>query len=334
MKLFRPHVYHRRNILLLFALFIIALISRFYYQADQLQTLQSQLSSYFHSLCAGSTFWRSFSQTLVAAKPDCGKPNLSHKAGALNRFHAGWQTDESKNRIEMLGEDVVSMRYSHSLFLEMLETRAPKLEYTKGTKGTVTSAGGDYFPVPVVSLLMLRRTGSTLPVEVLVASEEEYEPQICEVVYPALNAKCIVLSRILQRSRNSIPLSGYQLKIFAILFSSFDDVLFLDADNFPCNHPNPSFPRSRIYPHTSFSGPISGLRHFPPILVKLQVSPPSSCKADRRQTRDKSSCRNPRMRKRLCWLHTTTHTGIGTTLYKPKAARDKRIKKLLLLRPW
>ncbi|THC97347.1 hypothetical protein EYZ11_003181 [Aspergillus tanneri] len=110
--------------------------------------------------------------------------------------------------------------------------------YRNGTKGIVSAAGGHYMPTFVVTLRMLRRTGSTLPVELFMRDYQEYEPYVCEVVLPPLNARCIVLSEILPVERNYHDTTeDFQLKSFAILFSSFESILWMDADCIPVHDP-------------------------------------------------------------------------------------------------
>lgn len=277
MKLFQPSlspVAYKRNIPIILALLVVVSVYQFYHSqlsfSTTYQDFKSSLpnlpelphfslpdwnnlphiTSPFHSTkpCPGSNFWKEFAPLLVAGKPKISRQEdeeavkLTLKAPTQPRFHPGWETSQPKNRLEVSDQDVSALHKSHEIFLSSLcipDEHLPKLEYTPGTRGIVTSAGGDYFPVLLVSLLMLRRTGSNLPVEVLVASEDEYEPLICETVLPALNATCIVLSRILLTSRahSGLVITGYQLKIFAILFSTFEDLLFLDADNFPVHPP-------------------------------------------------------------------------------------------------
>ncbi|KAK6601943.1 Alpha-1,2-mannosyltransferase MNN23 [Botrytis cinerea] len=141
------------------------------------------------------------------------------------------------DHIIMDEKDIQVMRRSHTWFVDQLMQNAPKLEFKQGTQGIVTSAGGDYFPPLLISLEFLRRTGSTLPVEVFLATPDEYEPLICETILPSLNAKCLILSDIIDQHELPFSFSGYQLKAFAIIFSSFESVLFLDADNFPVYSP-------------------------------------------------------------------------------------------------
>jgi alpha 1,2-mannosyltransferase len=141
----------------------------------------------------------------------------------------------------MTDEDVTSMQESHSSFVDHIINDPPALNFETGTRGIVNSAGGAYFPALLVSLLMLRRTGSTLPVEIFLATQSEYEFQACSTTFHALNAKCIILSTFLTNPTLNFSLENYQIKISAILFSSFEEVLFLDADNFPIHPPEQLF---------------------------------------------------------------------------------------------
>ncbi|KAI5286749.1 hypothetical protein KEM52_001880 [Ascosphaera acerosa] len=100
--------------------------------------------------------------------------------------------------------------------------------------------------VLITSLHMLRQTGSTIPVEVFIADESEYDPFVCDKLLPSMNATCINLSDVLAASPLRDGLKKYQFKIFSMLFSSFEDVLFLDADCFPLRDPVDLFD-SQVY---------------------------------------------------------------------------------------
>ncbi|EPE03986.1 alpha- -mannosyltransferase [Ophiostoma piceae UAMH 11346] len=93
------------------------------------------------------------------------------------------------------------------------------------TRGIVIVGGGKFNVILSVSLRFLRRAGTTLPVEVFL-TEGEYEKDVCENLFPSLNATCRVYPKMHKPVNN-----GFQLKSFALLFSSFDEILFLDADN-------------------------------------------------------------------------------------------------------
>ena len=184
-------------------------------------------------------FWRSFEPLLSSNPPNCPSPEREHDAKATG-FYANFDIPRP-NLTYMADEDIESMRRSHVNLVEGISSTTPRMAYSPGTRGVVTTAGGDYLPVLIISLRMLRRTGSILPMEVFLASSAEYEGNICTDVLPALNARCIILSDILDAVPTSQPITHYQLKSFAMLFSSFEELLFLDADSFPIHAPEELF---------------------------------------------------------------------------------------------
>ena len=180
-------------------------------------------------------FWASFQTLLESNKPNCSPPKSKGSSGAI-----GFNPTDGAPRpdlLEMSDMDVGKMRQAHSKVVHKLNTDPPKMVYTPGTRGIVSTAGGTYLPILVISLRMLRRTGSKLPMEVFLADSTEYESYICETVLPELNAKCVVLSDILDKTPYSVSITHYQYKVMAILFSSFEELLFLDSDAFPIHEP-------------------------------------------------------------------------------------------------
>lgn len=185
------------------------------------------------------TFWKSFLPVLESAAPNCPTPYRNGTTGAI-----GFDEDplpERPVRIEMPDTDILKMRDAHSHFLQKIQ-ETPKLRsvYIPKTRGMVYAAGGKYLPIFVIGLRMLRRTGSLLPVELFLKDETEYEPIICKEVLPSLNAKCVVLSTILGAAVSNstkVAVANYQLKVFAMLFSSFEEIVWVDADCFPLHKP-------------------------------------------------------------------------------------------------
>lgn len=184
-------------------------------------------------------FWREFQALLMKYAPDCDSP---HKLGTADAVRYDAKNPvERPELVEMLVDDVMKMRTAHTNFVNAIKKDAPKLNYKPGTRGLVSTAGGSYLPVLVISLRMLRKTGSSLPMEVFLADMSEREEYVCDVVLPSLNAKCIVLSEILGASPEELDIEKYQFKPFAMLFSSFEEILFLDADAFPLGKPEVLF---------------------------------------------------------------------------------------------
>lgn len=234
---------------LLFALILASIfswfLSRWRYSAE-LERLQSSGNANTpvnkedsalgtHELQGHINFWCKFQPLLLEYEPDCQPPEKLGTAPGI-----GFKAKDPEPRpemIEMYFEDIMKMRDAHSDFVDAIKTNPPKLHYTPGTRGLVSTAGGSYLPVLVISLRMLRRTGSQLPMEVFLADSDEYEEYICDVVLPSLNARCVVLSDILDAIPQAKAIEKYQFKPFAMLFSSFEEILFLDADAFPLAKP-------------------------------------------------------------------------------------------------
>ncbi|KAK9481592.1 mannosyltransferase putative-domain-containing protein [Lipomyces starkeyi] len=188
-------------------------------------------------------FWINFADSLVKARPVCSEIRIDH--APPNDSETRFEPDNpNKQRVDFLrlsAEDQQAVKNSHSFMVKQALHKAPNVFYNCGTRGIVTTAGPRYVPILLVSLRMLRRSGSKLPVEVFLGSWDEYNSTICEGIFPSLGARCRVLTDIYNKAPSVTKPEHFQFKIFAILFSSFEDVLFLDADAFPGNNPDDLF---------------------------------------------------------------------------------------------
>jgi alpha 1,2-mannosyltransferase len=182
-------------------------------------------------------FWREFHGLLEKYAPDT-EPIMEYDKASTEGFNAD-NAPPRPDTLYIAEEDITTIKEAHTGFVNTIANSPPDLPYLPGTKGIVSTAGGTYLPVLVISLRMLRRTGSTLPMEIFLSDEDEYEEYICDIVLPSLNARCIVLSHILISAPARIE--KYQFKPFAMLFSSFEELLFLDADAFPLEKPEHLF---------------------------------------------------------------------------------------------
>lgn len=104
-------------------------------------------------------------------------------------------------------------------------------------KGIVTCGGGvKYGGCVWVLVRMLRHLGCDLPIEVWCLDEDELDPHWEEMLRP-FGVTCVNAAEI-RREHPHPSLGGWELKPYAILHSSFKEVLFLDADNVPVRDPS------------------------------------------------------------------------------------------------
>lgn len=139
--------------------------------------------------------------------------------------------------------------YQIATFGNILKTD-PEWNSYRDTKGYVIIGGGRFSWLSYLVIKQIRATGSTLPVELFIPSSAEYEEKFCEELLPKYNAKCNVFDdKLVTRLENEFNLGGYQYKMLAILTSRFENVIYLDSDNFPVRNPE-TILESDIYKET------------------------------------------------------------------------------------
>lgn len=181
-------------------------------------------------------FWRTFHGLLHKHRPRGGAP---HRLRNSDPFVYDSNTEMTRPDLLVMPEKAVSRaQKSHQRFVDDLGYADPRLAlvYNPGTRGIVTTVFRKDLPVLTVSLHMLRRAGSALPVEIFLRSGDDYEAKICEDVLPALNAKCQVISDILSVD-GPFELNLDQIKPFSLLFTSFEEALWMEFDTFPVQDP-------------------------------------------------------------------------------------------------
>lgn len=199
-------------------------------------------SSTFNS--STERFWRNLSSELVAAIP----PTLplivedGHPPDSQTAFNPLKSDATYPSRLVNFTDHHESALFeAHHRFLTATRRLAADIPFVRGSSGIVTSVNAKYVPIFLVSLRMLRRTGCRLPVEVFIDSWAKYDAEFCDKVLPPLNARCVVLSAIYDKADQIAQPNSYQYKMFAIFFSSFQHVMFLDSDVFPVFDPTKLF---------------------------------------------------------------------------------------------
>ena len=126
----------------------------------------------------------------------------------------------------------------------LLLDQAAKAEYTMpdgfAGRGIVTLGGSaKYFGAAYVLVSLLRNLGCQLPVEWWYLGQEEMDPKMIALAEALGNVQCVDLSsRLDQYGRKPRRIGGWEAKAWAIMYSRFADVLFLDADNVPAVDPS------------------------------------------------------------------------------------------------
>lgn len=191
-----------------------------------------------------------------------GKPKIKSLQNYLTKeriYHARYDTRPGNNEdpvfteeylsrfLQLSDSELESMVKSHKYVIDHLPENAPD-QLFKGD-GIVFVGGGKFNWLTLLSIKSIRAMGSELPIEVLVPKLDEYEPDLCARVFPALNARCIYLPHVLsglEPHRQSsyvdkFEFKGFQYKALAILVLSFENVLLLDSDNIPVHLPDSLF---------------------------------------------------------------------------------------------
>ncbi|KAK6463010.1 mannosyltransferase putative-domain-containing protein [Scheffersomyces coipomensis] len=120
-----------------------------------------------------------------------------------------------------------------STFGSILESDPEWKDY-HGSAGYVLVGGERYSWLSYLVIRQIRATGAKLPIELFIPSELEYEKDFCETVLPKYNAKCVVFNTDFARDLSKrFNIGGYQFKMLALLSSKFENILYLDSDNFP-----------------------------------------------------------------------------------------------------
>ncbi|EGE05684.1 alpha-1,2-mannosyltransferase [Trichophyton equinum CBS 127.97] len=184
-------------------------------------------------------FWYAFHAILKATVPGCKSPIKLDEHPTSLEFHPDNIGNITLPENLMLSKgDRRKLKLAHARFLRLLAPPdGPVLPFQKRTRGIVSTASKAMLPTLVTSIYMLRVTGSKLPVEIFLADRGEHDAFTCGILLRSLNTRCIILDEILSFSPLKEGLMRYQFKIFSLLFSSFEEAFFLDADAFPIHDP-------------------------------------------------------------------------------------------------
>ncbi|XBW37945.1 hypothetical protein QEN19_003529 [Hanseniaspora menglaensis] len=130
-----------------------------------------------------------------------------------------------------------TIKNTHTSFIEEIN-KSEDMAYP-GTKkykgdGIVFVAGGKFSVLAYSVIKMIRNRGTKLPIEVLIPDSDNLDKGFCQILSNELNGKCIYLNSIFDDEiLKTYEFKGFQYKSLALMASSFENCLLLDADDYP-----------------------------------------------------------------------------------------------------
>ena len=185
--------------------------------------------------------WDKFMSILKDHKPPVSPLSISKSLDPFLVQDLPKNVDDVPDVINLSDDEQRRMKESHMGFVEKVKNSGIELNYVAGSRGIVSTAAEKDLGSVVMTLSMLRRTGCTLPAEILVSTDTVAKSEMCTEILAPLNATCIATDSSIGRNHPELDNNRYLNKLFALIFSSFDDNLFLDADNLPIIDPTAYF---------------------------------------------------------------------------------------------
>lgn len=103
-------------------------------------------------------------------------------------------------------------------------------------EGIVIVGGGKYFASVYCNVRLIRQHGCTLPIEVWYLGRKNEMPDTWAKILQVYGVKCVDADEFCKRHPTRI-LNGWELKPYAVAYSAFRRLIFLDADCFPMRDP-------------------------------------------------------------------------------------------------
>lgn len=174
--------------------------------------------------------------------------------------------------------------------------RYPKSRFSGS--GIVICAGGrTYFTCAWVLVNLLRRLGCRLPIEVWYRTRHEMNDEMHSLLERTEGVRCMNAAEHGPACR----LDGWEVKPYAIIHSSFEDVLFLDCDNVPTRDPGAMFDEEAYRRHGAVFWPDRWMGEGDPDHLRTLL--PQAWEACDVERRDEPEFESGQLlvNKRRCW---------------------------------
>lgn len=130
-------------------------------------------------------------------------------------------------------------------FIPTIDSRP--IEYPQ-QRGIVIAGGGlKYLPSVWVGVNLIREQGCKLPIQLWYLGNSEVDPFIKRLLSP-LGVECVDARKV-EKEKPFRILCGWELKLYSVWNSPFEEVLFLDADSSPVRDVTDLFDRPNYKKH-------------------------------------------------------------------------------------
>jgi alpha 1,2-mannosyltransferase len=124
-------------------------------------------------------FWQVFYRDLTDTRPNCSR--IAHNEG-LNVVSLLEPPPPQPMKVQLEEDQHRALKSAHSAVVKRLHTRDYDLPYVPSSRGIVIIAGGSCLIHALVTVRMVRRTGTNLPIEVFLRDHSEGDPRICDAI--------------------------------------------------------------------------------------------------------------------------------------------------------
>lgn len=194
--------------------------------------------------------WRSLMDALADARPRTATVGKLEPIPGISVESVDKPT--SVDILQVDSRDIKAVQDSHEKFMTRLrDGNKLSVIYQSNQEGIVVTATANDLPIVLIQLRLLRRTRSTLPVEVFLLSQDDYDEKICRETFPRLDAHCAILEEYMDsaplprmpHSRRERKINGNEPlhKFLALFFTKFENVLVLDPSTLVYNNPDIMF---------------------------------------------------------------------------------------------
>ncbi|KAL6940299.1 hypothetical protein ACO0QE_004197 [Hanseniaspora vineae] len=209
-----------------------------------------------HDVPPAYEYFEKFFDILIQAGPKCPELNDYNREecpmkGSVAYWgpqdYEKWKWLSYQSLIKCLKVDEESfedLHKKHQYFMDHFTTLHEQHEKELSESGTYTGkgivvvGGGKYSVLSLLLIKAIKEQNINLPIEILIPpAEATMEKEYCSFLeenYYEYNAKCIYFDRVFPPALlEKFEFKGYQYKSVALIASSFENVLLIDADNVP-----------------------------------------------------------------------------------------------------